>query len=106
MIWLGSKRGYVTDWFTQQWVQLTGHQVSLASKPWLAGPIAPTTGIGPDYFASLASDEGLRLHTPNGAAGVIPVFTSLRGAVFEPSTVHPSVANFYEHTAAYELDAW
>ena len=106
MMWLGSKRGYVTDWFTQRWVQLTGRQVSLASEPWLAGPIAPTTGISPDYFASLASSEGLRLHTPNGAAGVIPAFTSLRGAAFQPSTVHPSVVDFYEHTAAYELDAW
>lgn len=106
MIWLGSQRGYVTDWFTQRWVQFTGRQVSIASEPWLAGPIAPTNGISPDYFASLASSEGLRLHMPNGAAGVIPSFTTLRGAAFEPSTVHPSVAHFYEHTAAYELDAW
>lgn len=106
MIWLGSKRGYVTDWFTQRWVQFTGRRVSLASEPWLAGPIAPTTGIGPDYFSSLADSEGLRLHSPNGAGGVIPTFTSLRGTTFDPSTVHQSVAHFYEHTATYELDAW
>lgn len=106
MIWLGSKRGYVTDWFTQRWVQFTGRKVSLASEPWLAGPIAPTTGISPDYFSSLASSEGLRLHSPSGAAGVLPVFASLRGTGFVPSTVHPSVAHFYEHTAGYELDAW
>src|SRR5262245_1836724 len=99
MIWLGSKRGYVNDWFTQRCVQFTGRRVSLGSEPWLSGPIAPTTGIGPDYFALLASSEGLRLDSPDSAAGVIPTFTSLRGTTFDPSTVHPSVAHFYEHTA-------
>lgn len=37
MTWLGSKRGYVTDWFTQRWVQFTGRRVTLAAEPWLAG---------------------------------------------------------------------
>ena len=106
MIWLGSKRGYITDWFTQRWVQYTGQRVSCASEPWLAGPTAPTTGIDADYFASLASNEGLRLHSQNGTGGVIPAFSRLRGTTFDPSTVHPSVAHFYERTAAYELDAW
>jgi hypothetical protein len=54
MIWLGTKRGYLTDWITQRWVQFMGRKVDLASNPWLAGPSAPTTGIGADYFASLA----------------------------------------------------
>lgn len=106
MIWLGSKRGYVTDWFTQRWVQFTGRRVSLDSDAWLAGPIAPTTGISADYFASFATRHDLRLHTPNGGAGVIPAFTRLRGSTFDPSSVHENVAHFYEHTAAYELDAW
>src|SRR5262245_28074624 len=106
MLWLGSRRGYLSDWFTQRWVQHTGRRISLSSEPWLAGPIAPTTGIGPDYFASLASREGLRLDPPNGAAGILPTFSSLRGATFDPSSVDASVAHFYERTSAYELDAW
>jgi len=106
MIWLGSKRGYLSDWMTQRWVHFTGRRVSLSSETWLAGPIAPTTGIGPDYFTSLASTEGLRLHQPDGAAGVISDFAALQGVSFEPSSVDPSVARFYEQTSAYELDAW
>jgi hypothetical protein len=62
MIWLGSKRGYISDWVTQRWVQFTGRRISLTSEPWLEGPIAPTTGISPEYFGALASHEGLRLH--------------------------------------------
>lgn len=106
MIWLGSKRGYLSDWITQRWVHLTGRRVSLASEPWLAGATAPTTGIGPDYFAAFASAEGLRLRQPDTAAGIIPDFTTLRSPSFDPTHVHPSVAHFYEQTSGYELDAW
>ncbi|MGN6556354.1 MAG: hypothetical protein ACTHLW_21795 [Verrucomicrobiota bacterium] len=105
MFWLGSKRGYLSDWLTQRWVRFTGQRVSIASEPWLAGPIAPTTGIGPDYFTALASKEGLRLQ-PDKAAGVIADFATLRGESFEPSNVDPGVVRFYEQTSSYELDAW
>lgn len=106
MIWLGSKRGYLSDWLTQRWVCLTGRRVNLAATPWLAGPLAPTTGIGPNYFESLARAQGLRIHQPDRAAGVIADFATLRGESFEPSKIRPSVARFYEQTSAYELDAW
>lgn len=106
MIWLGSKRGYFSDWTTQRWVQFTGRRVSLASEPWLAGPIAPTTGIGTDYFVALASTEGLRIHQSDTAVGVLSDFATLRGESFELSNIHPSVAHFYEKTSGYELDAW
>lgn len=106
MIWLGPKRGYLSDWMTQRWVHFTGRRINLASESWLAGPIAPTTGIGPDYFATLASTEGLRLHRRDTSAGIISDFATLRGPSFDPSNVHPSVAHFYEQTSGYELDAW
>ncbi len=106
MIWLGSKRGYLSDWVTQRWVQYTGRSINLSSMPWLAGPIAPTKGISSDYFASLASAERLHLHRPDSAAGVLSDFDKLRGVSFEPSKVHPSVVGFYEETSLYELDVW
>lgn len=106
MIWLGSKRGYLSDWITQRWVHFTGRRVNLTLESWLAGPIAPTTGIGSDYFDSFAECEGLRLHQPDDGAGIISDFDALRGASFDPSNVHPSVGRFYEQTSTYELDAW
>jgi hypothetical protein len=106
MIWLGSKRGYLTDWITQRWVQITGRRVDLGLENWLRGPIAPATGIGPDYFSALAREEGLRLQPSQSAAGVLSAFSTLHGVTFDPSTIDPSVVRFYEQTAAYELDAW
>ena len=106
MIWLGPKRGYLSDWITQRWVHLTGRRVDLASETWLAGPIAPTTGIDSDYFGTLAKTENLRLTQPHRPTGIISEFTDLRGGSFVPENVHPSVTKFYEQTSAYDLDAW
>jgi len=106
MIWLGSKRGYLSDWITQRWVQLTGRRVNLRIDPWLNGPIAPTKGITPDYFESFAKGQALHLRSSENAAGVIADFTSLHGPSFDSTQVHPTVVHFYEHTSLYDLDAW
>ena len=45
MIWLGAKRGQLTDWITQLWVRHTGTRVAVSGGHWLSGPSAPTTGI-------------------------------------------------------------
>jgi hypothetical protein len=106
MIWLGTKRGFFSDWLTQRWVQLTGRRINLLREPWLNGPTAPTTGITPDYFESLASAEKLHLRSPEAVSGIIPAFASLGGPGFDPSEIHPEIVRFYEQTAAYTLDAW
>ena len=106
MIWLGSKRGYLTDWITQRWVQLTGRRIDPEAEAWLLGPVAPTTGIGPDYLETFAERVGCRPETSFGEAGVLPQFDVLKGPSFDPAEVHPQVVRFYERTAAYELDAW
>lgn len=106
MIWLGSKYGYLTDWITQRWVQLTGRSIDLSSNSWLTGPIAPTTGIAPDYFTSFAERENLRLNQSASSAGIISDFALLGGGTFDFGKVQSSVQHFYERTAAFNLDAW
>ena len=106
MIWLGSKRGYLTDWTTQRWVQFTGRRIALAEFPWLAGPSASTSGIGADYFTNLANEESLELHRSETPAGIVSDFSGLQGPSFDPAKVHSSVREFYEQTSHYDLDAW
>ncbi len=106
MIWLGKRRGYLTDWVTQKWVQITGRRIKIDTADWLAGPTAPTTGITSDYFTQMAAVENLRLHHSDGTTGVMRDFAVLRGESFDPSCVSSSVAHFYERTSGYELDAW
>lgn len=106
MIWLGDRRGHATDWTTQLWVAATGKTVSLAAHPWLAGPVGDTRRIGGDCFREIARREGLSIQDGSGARGILPDLGLLEGPDFRPSAVSPGVRHFYEHTAAYELDAW
>jgi hypothetical protein len=51
LIWLGEKRGYLSDWTTQQWVRITGRRVTDANCPWLNGPAGGIRLIGKEFFA-------------------------------------------------------
>ena len=106
MIWLGSKRGYLSDWITQRWVQLTGKKVDLLHESWLQGPIGKTSGIGLTFFDQLASDSGLTIKRRIPNIGLIEDFRLLRASDFNPSRINPRVIDFYERTSNYELDAW
>jgi hypothetical protein len=106
VLWLGERRGYLSDWTTQLWVKMTGRRVNLARHDWLSGPLGKTQGIGPSYFSEFAQEHGLQLLTDDGAAGLVTSLHELGGPDFDPGAVDARVADFYEHTAAYELDAW
>ncbi|MBI1734759.1 MAG: hypothetical protein HYR51_06260 [Candidatus Rokubacteria bacterium] len=105
MVWLGASRGYLTDWVTQRWVQLTGRRVGLAQAPWLAGPIGRPHGIGKDFFVELAREEDLDL-AHGGERGLVRDFGALAASDFDPARIDPEVVDFYTRTSAYELDSW
>lgn len=105
MFWLGDTRGYLSDWVTQRWVQVTGRRMALADAPWLAGPVGHPRGIGHEFFPDLAEREGLIVRR-SADAGLIADFAELAAADFDPGAVDPRVITFYARTAAYELDSW
>ena len=106
MIWLGEGRGYLTDWSTQLWVRATGRKIALTDAPWLTGPVGGTRHIGGECFRELAERENLTVLDGPEPRGIVPEFGSLDGSEFPAARVAPGVRDFYERTAAYELDAW
>lgn len=106
MIWLGDRRGNLSDWVTQQWVKATGRSVTLASDPWLEGPVGPTVGIGVDFFTTLARQRGLSLVREAGVRGLLSNMEQLRSADFDSGLVNERVKDFYTRTSTYDLDAW
>jgi hypothetical protein len=106
MLWLGQKRGFLLDWITQRWVQVTGVRVKLANVPWLAGPVGDTRRISSDSLEAIACRDGLAVRRGTGPKGILRCFEQLRAPSFDPDRVDPRVRAFYEHTSAYELDAW
>jgi hypothetical protein len=104
--WLGRKRGYLSDWVTQRWVQATGRRIPLASHPWLDGPVGDPREIGADFFRGYAERHGLLSAADEATAGLVRDFAELGGPDFDAGSVHPLVRRFYEQTSLFELDLW
>ncbi|MBC8073193.1 MAG: hypothetical protein IAG13_33030 [Deltaproteobacteria bacterium] len=103
MVWLGERRGDLVDWVTQRWVQITGRRIALADAPWLAGPAGSVRGIGADFFARWGESQGMRVLPPGHDDGLVDGLSALAGPSFDPQRVHPSIDDFYAHTAAFDL---
>jgi hypothetical protein len=105
VIWLGEKRGDLSDWTTQQWIRATGRYISLSDHAWLDGPAGGTRQIGKRFFEKYADDKGLKT-VRSGVRGLIPDFSCLEEGNNDLAAVSPAVKDFYEQTSEFELDAW
>ena len=102
-MWLGAKRGHLTDWTTQLWVKLTGKRIDLELYPWLKGPIGKPDGIGSDFFHQLAREQNLSVEE---GRGLLEDFHQLASERCNMEKISPLVKDFYENTGCYELEAW
>lgn len=105
MVWLGEKRGNLSDWTTQRWVRATGRSASLVENPWLDGPIGSTDGIGSRFFETYAAAHGLEV-VEAGTRGLLPHFDLLADGNPAAGRVAREVKEFYERTSNFQLDAW
>jgi hypothetical protein len=89
----------------RQWVRTTGRRMAKQDAPWLDCPMGPQGRIGAEFYTHLAEQERLAIQrAPDD--GLLPCFDALRGPDFDPDQVRQEVRDFYEHTAAYRLEAW
>jgi len=105
VIWLGERRGDLSDWATQQWVRATGRRVNQAEHPWLQAPAGGTRLIGKQFFADYAARKNLAT-VESGCRGLLESFAQLSGPCNDLENVAAPVRNFYERTSEYELDSW
>lgn len=105
MIWLGERRGNLTDWTTQQWVRATGHRLNLQEHLWLDGPVGGTREIGGNFFRDYAEKKGWDL-VETGVRGLLPDFRELEPGNPAIVDVAQPVKDFYECTSEFELNAW
>jgi len=103
---LGGRRGALSDWITQRWVQLTGKSVDLGNCPWLNGPVGDVDVIGSAFFRRLAQKKQLAFVEDGPGRGLIDDFSRLRGPGCKRKDVDARVVAFYENTAEFEFDVW
>jgi hypothetical protein len=103
VVWLGTKRGFLSDWLTQQWVRATGRKIRVSEQQWLDGPVGNVRQTGTQFFNDYARVHGLEV-VQDATRGLIPNLAQLE--LSDSGTVAPSVRRFYERTSEFELDAW
>jgi len=87
------------------WVRVLGKGLNPEEHPWLKCPIGSPTAVGPQMYNDIAAAENLEQRSST-AAGLLPSFDDLRSDKFDSSLVNPRIRDFYERTAAYELEVW
>ncbi len=91
------------DWFTQQWVILSGRQFGPNDSDWLIGPFGKLGAIDNDFIQHLVANEGLEIQR-NTSNGLIPSFTDLNLSASDLSKIPDGAKDFYENTAQYNLN--
>src|SRR5262245_66370542 len=98
---LGGRRGVLSDWITQRWVQLTGKSVTLSDYPWLEGPVGDVALIGSAFLRRLAEKKNLEFVADGPGRGLIDDFSRLEGPACNPSDVDARVVALYENTVDF-----
>ncbi|HEY6306380.1 MAG TPA: hypothetical protein VI488_08000 [Candidatus Angelobacter sp.] len=102
---LHSLLGVATEKAINAWVRMLGRSIDPADHPWLKCPVGSPKAVGTEMYNDIAAAEGLEQRS-SASAGLLASFDDLRSDRFDSAKVDPQIRNFYERTAAYDLDAW
>lgn len=91
------------DWFTQQWVILTGQRINPINENWLSGPFGELNGIGEEFISQLAEKENLFIQRNLKSKGLLTSINELNLSHAEIQNLSQKVIEFYEKTSNFEL---
>lgn len=91
---------------TRRFWRGVGRPVDLGQHRWLDAPVHTAGPVGDGWLVATAARLGGSVVRDDGRAGLLPDLAALDGPGFSASAVHPLVRDFYEHTAAWRMDAW
>jgi hypothetical protein len=104
--WAAGLLGWLIEATIRTWVRVLGRTVAEGEAGWLVGPVGPSGRVGAGSYQHVAAAAGWTIRPGGADSGQIEEFRALKGPSFDPDRVHPRVADFYEHTSRYQLDAW
>lgn len=94
------------DWLGQKWVTATGRRFQPGEAAWLAGPFGECDVVGDAYVERFAADAGLTVERGADRAGLVDSADAFGLDPASRRRLRREVADFYERTADYRLDAW
>jgi hypothetical protein len=90
--------------FRDPQVSLLAERVPAKELPFVVPYASRTSYVGTGYVRSLAEALGGRYEPDVADIGIVASVDELGGPTFVPSSVHPLVREFYEHTTRFALD--
>jgi hypothetical protein len=102
---LHSILGVTTEKAINAWVRVLGRKIDLVDHPWLKCPVGSPTAVGTEMYDDIAAAENLEQRA-SPSAGLLASFDDLGSDRFDSAKVDPRIRDFYERTAAYDLEAW
>lgn len=97
--------GVTTENAINAWVRVLGRSIDPAEHPWLKCPVGRPTAVGTEMYNDIAAAENLEQRS-SASAGLLASFNDLSSDRFDSTKVDRRIRDFYERTAAYDLEAW
>jgi hypothetical protein len=97
--------GTCGEWIIYGLIRACGRRYARHEVTWLLGPLGGPT-IGDRPYDEIARAEQLSIQRMVATGGLIPDFSVLASADFDPGRVDARIRQFYENTASYRFDTW
>lgn len=98
---------HVLDLGSRKFWRFTGRVVDLAGRErWLDAPVSRSAKVTAAWLEAEAARHGGALVEDDPTAGLLPSMAALDGPGFDAQRLRPEIRDFYEHTAAWQMEVW
>lgn len=98
---------HVLDRLSRSFWRLTGRSVDLeGADRWLDAPVSRSAKVADGWLDAEATGRGWSLEEGAPDAGLLPSMAVLDGPGFDSARLRPVIRDFYEHTAAWDMEVW
>ncbi len=98
---------HVLDVGSRKLWRVTGREVDLDGREWwLQSPMSRSPKVTHGWLEAEATRHGGGLDPDDPSAGLLPSMELLDGPGFDAERLRPEIRDFYEHTAAWQLEVW
>lgn len=98
---------HVLDLGSRKFWRITGREIDLdGPEAWLDAPMSQSPRVTAEWLEAEATRHGGVLESGDSSAGLLPSMTLLDGPGFDALRLRPEIRDFYEHTAAWQMEVW
>jgi hypothetical protein len=98
---------HLLDLGSRKFWRYAGREVDLDDgESWLDAPTSGSPKVTDEWVQAEASRRGGVVTPGDPAAGLLPSMTVLDGPGFDAARLQPQIRDFYEHTAAWQMEVW